>query len=118
MKVLVVEDDSLIGLDMMMLLEDRGHAVLGPYPSAAEALASLQQDKPDFALLDVNLGGEETSLPVAEALRQAGVSFAFLTGYNRARLAETDLVSGATVLRKPVSEADLDAVLGSRAAAR
>lgn len=63
------------------LLGDLGCAVVGPAASAREAIAAVEKEGFDLALLDVNLGEGETSFPAAEILRRRGVPFAFVTGY-------------------------------------
>jgi CheY-like chemotaxis protein len=57
--------------------------VLGPVPEVNDALALLASGaaQPDAAILDVNLGGQMV-FPVVEVLRQRGVPFIFLTGYD------------------------------------
>ena len=79
--VLIVEDDALIGLELETVLEDAGMEVVGPAHSVDAALASTAERKPDAAILDVNLGGEEV-FPVADALAGAHVPFLFLTGHS------------------------------------
>ena len=63
-----------------MLLEGHGYRVLGPASTVAEALRLLAAERPDVALLDVNLRGE-TVTPVAEALRTRGVPFVLASAY-------------------------------------
>ena len=67
--ILVVEDETLIAMDLQGLLEDAGYRVLGPCGSVNDALGVLNTEAPDLALLDVNLGGESV-FPVASALAQ------------------------------------------------
>ena len=79
--ILVVEDEALLGLDLATTLEDAGWQVLGPYNTGEKALAAIEQTMPDAAVLDVNLGYGRTSMEVADALREAGRPFVFLSGY-------------------------------------
>lgn len=67
LRVLVVEDELLVAMEMEEALAQMGCVVLEPAPSVARALALLERKTPDLALLDVNLG-RERSTPVAEAL--------------------------------------------------
>ncbi len=64
-------------------LEDAGFAVIGPVRSVAQALESLETDKPDAAVLDLNLAGEN-SVAVADALVARGIPFVVATGYGAA----------------------------------
>jgi two-component system, response regulator PdtaR len=72
--VLVVEDEVLIAMDLEQLLHRHGWRVLGPAATVAEALRLLASDRPDVALLDVDLRGEPVT-PVAEEPRARGVPF-------------------------------------------
>ena len=58
LRVLVVEDEVLIGLDVAELLSDVGCRVAGPFRTVADALHSINEQRPAAAVLDVNLGAE------------------------------------------------------------
>ena len=76
---LVLEDTLIIAMDAAALLEDMGAEAVEIQSSVAGALAWVADNPVDFAVLDVNLGDEQ-SLPVAEALAQRGVPFVLATG--------------------------------------
>lgn len=83
-RILVVEDEYMIAMDIQEELEGAGALVAGPVPTVGEALRLLGREPAlDGAVLDVNLGGER-SFPVAEALEDKGIPFLFATGYNSA----------------------------------
>lgn len=98
-RVLVVEDDALIALELEDLLTGHGVEVVGPVPTVAAALRVLESARLDAALLDVNLRGA-MSTPVAQALRAAGTPFMLVTGYSPGRLDVA--LKGAPVLPKPI----------------
>ena len=77
--VLVVEDNAVIGLDLQLTLEAFGYRVLGPASSNEQALAVLAHDRPDAAVVDLNLT-DGFATPVTEALLARGVPFMLLTG--------------------------------------
>jgi CheY-like chemotaxis protein len=81
-RILVVEDDYLVGLILVDLLEDAGAKVLGPIGSVEEAITFLEDggEAFDSAVLDVNLHGRK-SYPIADALTARSVGFVFATGY-------------------------------------
>jgi DNA-binding response OmpR family regulator len=87
LKVLVVEDEALIAMDLGAALRKAGCRVVGPAPGVEQALRVIAAEEADVALLDVNLGGEEI-FPVADELARRGVPFVFLTGYGRDALPE------------------------------
>ncbi|WYK05097.1 response regulator [Cereibacter sphaeroides f. sp. denitrificans] len=68
LRVLVVEDEFLIAIDLQLMLEDVGCTVLGPVGTVDDALRILDETRPDVVSLDLNLRGE-SSVPVAEKLR-------------------------------------------------
>ena len=90
----------MIALELEMLLRGLGCIVLDPVPSISQALRVLAGERPDAAVLDVNLQGERVT-PVAAVLRERDIPFVLVTGYGRERLQEEPLLS-ATYLRKPV----------------
>lgn len=79
-RILIVEDEPLVGMELADALEGAGFTVLGPVASNEDALALVAKHGCDGAVLDVNLG-RETSEPLAVKLAAEGVPFVTLTGY-------------------------------------
>jgi len=107
-RVLVVEDEFMIGLDISQQLAAAGFEVVGPATSVAKALRLIAQLGCDIAVLDVNLGSE-TCEPVAEKLRASGKPFVVLTGYSPDNLVPS--LTDATILTKPPCIADVVAAV-------
>ena len=105
-RVLVVEDEFMIGLDISQQLTSAGYEVVGLATSVAKALRL--EPRCDVAVLDVNLGGE-TCEPVAHQLRATGKPFIVLTGYSPDNLAPS--FGEATILTKPPCIADVVAAV-------
>ena len=80
LRVLVVEDESLIGMLAEDLLEQLGCRMVGLVSSLGKALDMAKRTDIDFALLDVDINGERV-YPVAAALQARGVPFVFMSGY-------------------------------------
>ena len=98
-RVLVAEDDALVALYLMTTLQTASYVVVGPVSSVAEALAILDSEPPDAALLDLQFAaGSPTS--VSAALLAGDVPFVVLTDGEGLEL-EPALV-GAPRLAKPV----------------
>ena len=94
--------------DVADRLEREGAEVVGPVPSVAAGLRLVEKGGLDAAILDVNLG-QENSFPVARTLQDRGVPFLFSTGYNSADIpAEWQHV---TVSMKPLKLADVARLL-------
>ena len=115
--VLVVEDEIMIAMDLEMTLERHGWRVLGPAMSVKEALRLLETERPDVALLDVNLRGEMVT-PVAAALRGLQVPFVLSSAYDPAGIDGVAVLAGAPKVAKPASERRLVAALAEAAEQR
>jgi len=98
-RVLVVEDEAIIAIDMAAALEDAGYAVMGPVGSVFEAMQLLDETPCDCAVLDINLAGE-TSAPVAGRLLEQGVPFVTVSGNTPETIGEE--FSQAPFLSKPI----------------
>jgi DNA-binding response OmpR family regulator len=81
MRVLVVEDEFLLGLSLLEDLAEAGADVVGPVSTLDEALEVVTSEAFDLALLDINIRGE-MSFPIADALLARNVPLIFLTGYD------------------------------------
>ena len=95
--ILVVEDEMMVLMNIEMALSIEGCIPMSA-GTVETALALLEDNSFDAAMLDVNLHGEK-SYPIADALAVLGVPFLFSTGYD-----ETEGRSrfvGTPVLRKP-----------------
>ena len=78
-RILIVEDEPLIAMMLEDFIESLGHDVRGPCESVTQALAAVEVDGFDLAILDVNLKGESV-WPVAAALRAKGIPFVLASG--------------------------------------
>ncbi|MDB5315061.1 MAG: response regulator [Rhodospirillales bacterium] len=83
LRILLVEDDFFIAMDMSELLQSHGAEVLGPIGKVDQAVAFIDENagRFDAVVLDMNLHGLKT-YPVADALILHGVPFVFTTGYS------------------------------------
>lgn len=99
-RVLLVEDEFLLALDLAQQLEAAGFEVIGPAATVAEARQALQNDGCNAAVLDVNLGRGETSEPIAHDLIGLGVPIVVVSGYARSQ--HPAVFQGYPMLVKPV----------------
>ena len=103
-RVLVVEDEALIAMEIEAALRDGGCEVLGPAGDIDDATRLIAAERCDAALLDANLNGRSADA-VAAALTRAGVPFAFITGYGADALPES--FRDAMVVAKPFNKQQL-----------
>jgi CheY-like chemotaxis protein len=111
-RVLVVEDQFLIALDMQLMLRTLGADPIDLAAGVADGLAAIQRRAPDVAILDLMLGTETTVLPVAEALLALAIPFVLVTGYDDPGAIPAPMRK-APVIRKPVPAVALEAALAA-----
>ena len=107
-RVLVVEDDWLIALDLRDVLQGWGCSVIGPAATVATACQLIEEENPTFGVLDVTLG-RETSIRVAELLAERKRPFMLLTALQPCHL--NGIFAVTPLLNKPMDEARLHAML-------
>jgi CheY-like chemotaxis protein len=106
-RILLVEDEPLVGMMMSQMIGDLGAEVIGPFGTLGEAIAA-GADGLDAAVLDINVGGELV-YPLAERLARRGTPMVFLTGYD-AKSVDVRFAS-FNILTKPIDQADLASTL-------
>jgi CheY-like chemotaxis protein len=105
LRVMIVEDEPLIGAAMEMLVEDLGGSVFGPFMNLRDGLAAAESGEVvNCALLDCNLA-REMSWPIADALAARGVPFAFTSGKGAKDIEPR--FAGRPVFTKPVDDSKL-----------
>lgn len=97
--ILVVEDDYYLATDTARALQKVGAQVVGPCPSEEAAREALAEIRPTAALVDINLGAGP-SFTLAHLLREGGIPFVFITGYDEGVIPPE--FSNVERLQKPV----------------
>jgi len=113
LRVLIVEDESMVTMLIEDFLADMGCAVAGVASGLDEALSSVSSLDFDVAILDVNLNGVQ-SYPVAQVLRERGIPFVMATGYGAAGLPQ--VFQSVPTVGKPFQQWQLERAI--RAAVR
>lgn len=108
LRVLLVEDEAIVSFLVEQMLVDLGCTAVWHAGSVADALKTLDRERPDAAVLDVNLGGEK-AFPVADHLDDAGVPFIFATGYRQTGMPKKWV--SKPLLNKPFNRERLAAAL-------
>jgi light-regulated signal transduction histidine kinase (bacteriophytochrome)/CheY-like chemotaxis protein len=106
---LVVEDNLIIAMSAEVILHELGARHVETAASVAEALKSIERIKPSFALLDLNLGGEN-SIAVGKKLAELKVPFLFATGYGERAPIPAEL-GFAPVIQKPYTRDTIERAL-------
>ena len=79
-KVLVVEDEFIIALDLSETVQDLGYELEGPFEGKEAAIEAIEEGMPDLAILDVFTADGEV-YPLADKLVEAGVPIVFHSGH-------------------------------------
>ena len=107
--VLIVEDNLIIAMNAEVILLELGARHVETAASVTPALKAIERATPSFALLDLNLGSEN-SIPVAMRLKELGVPFVFATGYGE-RAPIPEALAAAPVIQKPYTNDVVEAAL-------
>jgi DNA-binding response OmpR family regulator len=103
-RVLLVEDNGLLGFVLEETLREAGCEVIGPFGGLHDAMRAANARCIDVALLDINLRGELVS-PLAHQLRERRIPFLLTSAYHCGDLPRA--LQSAAQLRKPFTDADL-----------
>ena len=99
LRVLVVEDEALVALQLEDMLSELGCRVVGPASRIGQGLDLLSTETVDAAVLDLNVAGELV-YPVAKSLADQGLPFIFVTGYGASGVAPD--YRDRQILQKPI----------------
>jgi two-component sensor histidine kinase/CheY-like chemotaxis protein len=106
---LIVEDNLIIAMSAEVILLELGARHIETAASVAEAMRAIERVKPDFALLDLNLGSEN-SIAIGRKLSQLKAPFIFATGYGERAPIPSEL-SHAPVIQKPYTRDVIETAL-------
>lgn len=112
-RILVVEDERIVALDLQHTLESFGHEVVATSPSGELAIEMAKTLRPDLILMDINLEGEIDGTEAAEIIQaDTPVPIVFLTAYTESgTLARAEKSAPYGYLVKPVETRALQATL-------
>jgi len=84
-RVLIVEDEYFLATDLEESLRSEGAEIVGPVCELSQALAQVNEDGFDAAVIDINLRGQ-SAYPIADKLIEQHIPFVFATGYSQEAL--------------------------------
>ena len=99
MRVLIVEDEALLALELESEIEAAGHEVVGQAATSKAAFEVIEKERPNFAFVDVQLLDGPTGIDVGRRLAETNIPFIFVSG-NLKRI-PADLVGAIGALEKP-----------------
>jgi len=80
LKVMIVEDEMLLAMELESEIELAGHQVTGLAMSSSQAREQINASKPDFAFVDIHLMDGPTGIDVGRELAAAGIPYVFVSG--------------------------------------
>lgn len=117
-RILVIEDEALVAMELRFVLEDLGHKVIGTVADARSARRLVQESEVDLALVDIHLSDGPTGIDLGRELAQElGVTVLFMTA--NPGMVRNGVAGAIGVLSKPTDEravqTAVDYALGRRA---
>ena len=117
-RILVIEDEALVAMELRFVLEDLGHQVIGTVADARSARRLVQESDVDLALVDIHLSDGPTGIALGRELAQElGVTVLFMTA--NPGMVRNGVAGAIGVLSKPTDEravqTAVDYALGRRA---
>ncbi len=109
LRVLIVEDEALLQMQLEIYVEEAGHTVAGCASSLSAAMELVGREPADLALVDVHLADGPTGMEVGRAFVQAGIGVVFVTA-NPKRVPD-DFCGAIGVIGKPYTQASLQEAL-------
>lgn len=83
-KIMIVEDETIVALDLSMRLQKEGYEVVGIAASSDDAVALFTEQKPDLVLMDINIKGKKDGIETAKELKKIQeVPLIFLTAFSQ-----------------------------------
>lgn len=108
-KILIVEDEAILALDLTMRLQKEGYLVVGSADNAEEAIAMFTSQQPDLVLMDININGDKDGIATAQEIKLIrDVPIIFLTAFSQHEYVNrAKVVNPAAYLVKPYNNDSL-----------
>jgi CheY-like chemotaxis protein len=114
-KILIVEDEYIIALDLKLMFEDLGYHVIDIVDSCESALKSIVNDQPDVITMDIRIHGNKDGIETTEEIhKQFSIPVIYLTAYTDKETYERiKKTTHIAVLHKPPDEARLFEIINN-----
>lgn len=107
-RILVVEDEVILAMEIVAEIEDNNGVVLGPVATLDAGIEALQEQKPDACIVNINLGPEKV-YDLADLLIDENVPFVFASSEPRAAI--PDRFNDVPLHTKPINMVEAAAAL-------
>lgn len=110
MRVLIIEDEALLAMELECILEDSGCVHIGTVMNKDEAVEAIDRETPDLCLVDIHLLDGPTGVDVARHAVEKGVRHVIFMTANRSRIPE-DFAGAHGLIAKPYTHNGVAAAL-------
>lgn len=101
-RILIIEDEALVAMELRFVLEDLGHEVAGVVADARSARDLARESDIDLALVDIHLSDGPTGVPLGRDLAESGVTVLYMTA--NPGMVRNGVAGTIGVLSKPTDE--------------
>jgi DNA-binding LytR/AlgR family response regulator len=108
-KIMIVEDETIVALDLSMRLQKEGYEVVGIAASSDDAIGLFNEHNPDLVLMDINIKGKKDGIDTAKELKKIQeVPLIFLTAFSQSEyINRAKAVNPSAYLVKPFNNDSL-----------
>jgi PAS domain S-box-containing protein len=108
-RILIVEDEAIIAMEIESQLQSLGYEVTSVVDTGEKAIAKAEKDKPDLMLMDIRIKGEMDGIEAAQVIRNSfGIPVIFSTAYlDEKRIERAKITMPFGYVLKPIQERDL-----------
>jgi len=112
-KIVIVEDESIVALDIKKSLRKLGYTVTGRAKSGSEAIKKVEETCPDLVLMDVGIKGDMDGIETAKRIQaEFNIPIIYLTAHSdEATLKRAKLTKPAGYLIKPFEDRELHSTI-------
>ena len=111
-KILIVEDEMSIALELEMLVDELGYQLIGIIDNGEEALLAAKEKLPDLILMDIDIKGEYNGLTVAEKIKDLPIAILFITSFEtQAMLQKAKSTNFVGYLTKPIRKVSIEGAI-------
>ncbi|MBT4286612.1 MAG: PAS domain S-box protein [Deltaproteobacteria bacterium] len=108
-KILIVEDEAIIAMELESQLQSLGHQVASVVDTGKDAIQKIELDRPDLIIMDIRIKGEMNGIETAEIVKNRfGIPVIFSTAYlDEKRIERAKITMPFGYVLKPIQERDL-----------